>query len=242
MNTTPQPPEGTIPIAYRVARARWGGAALALGVVLYMTAIVLFVTLYGPPEGTGPGGGVTLADTAAHMHARWNLVRGLWCTELIGALLIGLAASLLQHRRQTGLYWLPASVAWITVAVGASILTVMYTITLGSYPPALAAFQEQPAIFAALRGGMGSAFYVGMATMFLGLAGAFLAEALATDTVLARWFAFVGTAVSLLATGRWIAMFAGFTGQLSPALGLTAFLLAGVFGLSIFRGNRETAL
>ena len=78
--------------------------------------------------------------------------------------------------------------------------------------------------------------------MFLGLTGAFLAEALATDPVLARWFAFVGTAVSLLATGRWIAMFAGFTGQLSPALGLTAFLLAGVFGLSIFRGNRETAL
>ncbi len=152
-NTTSQTPEGTIPIPSRVAGARWGGAALALSAVLYMIAIVLFVTLYGRPEGTGPGGSVTLADTATHMHARWNLARGLWCTELIGALLIVLAASLLQHRRQTGLYWLPASVAWIAVAVGASILTVMYAITLGSYPPALAEFQEQPALFAALGGG-----------------------------------------------------------------------------------------
>lgn len=80
-----------------------------------------------------------------------------------------------------------------------------------------------------------------MATIFLGLTGAFLVEALATDAALARWLAFVGTAVSLLATARWIAMFAGLIGQPSPPLGLTAFLLAGVFGLSIFRGNREAA-
>lgn len=243
MNTSSQTPEQLSPSLYRVAGARWGGAALALGAVLYVAAIILFVTLYGRPEGTGPGGGVTLADTAAHMHNRWTLARGLWCTELIGALLIGLAASLLQHRRQSDAQWLPANAAWIAVAVGASILTVMYAITLGSYPPALAAFPEQPAVFASLSGGMRSAFYIGMAAMFLGLTGAFVAEALATDTVLPRWLAFVGTAVHLLATIRWIAMFEGFIRQPSPPLGVTAFLLAGAFGLSICRrgGEREAA-
>lgn len=241
MNTTSQTPEGASPVSFRTARARWGGAALALGAVLYITAIILFVPLYGLPEGTGLGGSVTLADTAAHMYARWNFVRWLWFAEMIGALLIGLAASFLRHRRQNGLYFLPAVAGWIAVAVGGFILTVMYAITLGSYPPALAAFQEQPAIFAALRGGMLSAFYIGMAIMFLGLTGAFLAEALAKDGVLAKWLAFVGTTVSLVATVRWIAMFAGLIGQLSPLLTLTSFLLLAVFGLSIFRGDRKSA-
>ena len=77
--------------------------------------------------------------------------------------------------------------------------------------------------------------------MFLGLTGAFLAEALATDTLFARWLAFVGTAVSLVATVRWIAMFAGLIGQPPPPLGLVAFLLVGAFGLSICRGDREGA-
>jgi len=149
--------------------------------------------------------------------------------------MIGVAASLLQRRRQEGCYWLASNAAWIVVAVGTSTLTIMYAITLGSYPPALAAFQEQPAVFAALGGGMRSAFYIGMATMFLGLTSVFLAEALATDTVLARWLAFVGSAVSLVVTIRWVAMFAGLIGRPSPPLGLIAFLLVGVFGLSLCR-------
>jgi hypothetical protein len=218
---------------------RWGGAGLALGAVLYMIAIVLFVAVYGQPEGTGPGGRLVLADTAAHMRERWSLVHGLWCTEMMGALLIGLAAFALQRRRPTGFPLLPASVAWIAVGVGASILTVMYAFTLGSYPPALAAFQEQAAVFAALRGGMASLFYIGMAVMFFGLAGAFVAEMSAAKRILPRWVAFVGAAVTVLVTIRWVAMFAGILGGLTAAsapLGLVAFLLTGVFGLSILRG------
>jgi hypothetical protein len=130
----------------------------------------------------------------------------------------------LQRRRQTGLFWLPASVAWIAVGVGASILTAMYAFTLGSYPPALAAFDEQPGIFATLRGGVRGLFHIGMAAMFFGLVGAFLGETSASDSVLPRWVAFVGATVTLLATIRWIAMFAGIIGGLSPPLGLAAFL------------------
>lgn len=226
------PPDGT----------RWGGAALACGAVLYMIAIVLYVAVYGRPEATGPGNRVTLADTAAHMREGWNLVRGIWFTEMTGALLMGLAAFVLQRRRPTGLTWLPASAAWNAVGIGAVILTVMYAFTLGSYPPALAALQEQPAIFEALRGGMLSLFYIGMAAMFLGLAGAFLAEMTARESVLPKWVAFIGAAVTALTTIRWLAMFAGIIGGLGPAsapLGLVAFLLVGVLGLSIWRRARQ---
>jgi hypothetical protein len=157
---------------------------------------------------------------------------------MAGALLIGLAALVLQRRRQTGLPGCLASVAWIAVAVGASILTAQYAFTLGSYPPALAVFQEQPAIFAALRGGMRNLLYIGMAAMFFGLSGAFLAETSARDGILPRWVAVVGVAVTLLAAIRWIAMFAGIIGGFSPPLGLAAFLLVGLLGLAIWRGVR----
>jgi hypothetical protein len=224
MNTTSQTLDEAAPASHRVGEIRWGGAALALGAVLYITAIILGRAVFGAPEGTGPGGRVTLADTAAHIRARWNLAQGLWSTEMAGALLIGLAALVLQRRRQAGPPWLPGSVAWIAVGVGASILTAQYAFTVGSYPPALAVFQEQPAIFAALRGGMRNLFYIGMAAMFFGLSGAFLAEASGTDSVVPKWVALIGAAVTLLATIRWIAMFAGIIGGLSPPLGLAAFL------------------
>ena len=153
---------------------------------------------------------------------------------------MSLSALVLQRRHRTGLPWLPSSVAWNAVALGAAILTAMYAFTLGCYPPALSAFHEQPGIFAALRGGVRSMFHVGMATMFFGLAGAFIGETAAKDRVIPRWVALVGAAVTLLATMRWIAMFAGIIEGLSPLLGLTAFLLAGVLGLSIWRGIRQT--
>ena len=108
--------------AHGVVETRWAGAGLAAGAVLYMIAIALFAALYGHPEGTGPGGNVTLMDIAVHTRARWSLSQALWSTEM----------------------------------------------------------------------------------------------------------------------GRWIAMFAGISEGLSPLLGLTAFLLAGVLGLSIGRGLRET--
>lgn len=241
MNMSSGTPNNSSPNSNQVAELRWGGALLALGAVVFIAAIFLYVPLYGLPEGTGPGGSVTLADTAAHMYSRWDFARWLWGAEMIGALLIGLAASLLRHRQQTGRYWLPALASWTAVAAGALILTVMYALTLGSYPPALAAFQDQPAIFAALRGGMLSTFYIGMAVMFLGMAGAALLEALVTGSVFARWIAFVGGTVFFVSTVRWILMFAGLVEQLSPLLGLTSFLLMAVFGLSIWKGDSKEA-
>ena len=172
---------GETAATHALAEMRWAGASLAVGAVLYMIAIILFATLYGHPEGTGPGGNVTLVDIAEHTRARWKLSQGLWSMEMAGALLIGLAALILQRGRRTGPSWLPTSVAWSAVAVGASTLTVMYAFTLGSYPPALAAIHEQTALFAALRGGVRSLFHVGMAAMFFGFTGAFIGETLAKD-------------------------------------------------------------
>ncbi len=135
------------------ALARWGGAILSIGAFLYTLAIILYVIVYGQPKGTGPAGEVTVGDSAAHLLAHWRLVKGLWLTEMTAVLMIAVAAFTLPNRRETSRSLIPPRVAWLAVGIGAMLLATMYGFILGSYPPALAAFQQNPTVFASLRGG-----------------------------------------------------------------------------------------
>jgi hypothetical protein len=219
---------------------RWGGAILSIGAFLYTLAIILYVIVYGQPKRTGPGGEVTVGDSAAHLLAHWRLVKGLWLMEMTAALLIAVAAFALPNRRQTTRSLIPTRVAWLAVGIGATLLAAMYAFILGSYPPALAAFQQDSTVFASLRGGATVLFYAACAITFLGLGAAFFGETSMATRVIPKWVAFAGAGVTLLATLQAGAMLAGF--KELPTAGpsaVVAFALTGWFGMSLSRASRR---
>lgn len=156
------------------SEARWSGAALALGAILFVLGIVLGLQAFSGNWDTSVG--TTLPDTAALIQERWSSFRAIWLAELLGALLMALAAFMLQRRPQAGARWIPASLVWLVVALGSMIVAVAYTLTLGSYPPALATFAEEPAVFAALRGGILFMHMTGSTLQLLGLLAALVIE------------------------------------------------------------------
>ncbi len=238
MTTAPQPREEPARISRPAAGTRWGGVILTLGAVLYTIAILAYLIVYGQPAGTGAGGEVTAGDSVRHLLANWRLVEGIWFAEMVAALLLGLAGFVLHTGQQTGCAWLPARAAWIAVGMGGTILTVMYAFTLGAYPPALVAYDSQPATFAAFRAAATALFYAGSAVLFFGLAGAFLAQASGPGSLIPRWVAFGGAAAALIATIQATALLVGLK-QLAIAApsAIVTFLLASLLGLAIWSGG-----
>lgn len=215
--------------------SRWGGAALALGTLVYVIAVVSYVVLYGRPHGTGPGGEPTLADRVAHLQGRWRLAQSLWFVETLAALLIAVAGFVLQHRSATARTWLSPRFAWATVGVGALLLSFMYPFMLGGYPNAAAAFREEPALFAVINGIATFIFNLGNAVVFIGLASAFATEATSRGTV-PRGIALLGVALCLLSTIVAFGMFMGVVAMATAApLGLVVFALAAYLGFALWR-------
>jgi hypothetical protein len=165
-------PPGTLQAVATAAReARWGGAALALGSALFMGGIVLGLRAFSGDWDTSVG--ATLPDTAALIQERWGSFQAIWSAELLGALLLASGALLLQRRPEAGPRWVPTAVVWV---VGSVLVAVAQALTLGSYPPALAAFSEEPAVFAALRGGVLGLHSTGSVLQLLGLLAALAIE------------------------------------------------------------------
>jgi hypothetical protein len=154
--------------------ARWAGAALALGATLFVLGTVVGLDAFDGDWDTSVG--PTLPETAALIHERWPRFRAIWSGELLGSLLMGVAALLLLRRRQASARWLPAGVVWAVLGVGSVLVAVGYGLTLGGYPAALAAFENQPALFATLRGSVLFLFAVGSILQLLGVLGALVTE------------------------------------------------------------------
>jgi hypothetical protein len=160
--------------AMQPAELRWAGAALALGGLLFVLGVILGLRAFGGEWDTGTG--PTLPRTAALIQENWPGFRLIWSGELAAAMLLAVAAFLLQRRPQERRRWLPAAVAWIGVGTGSLLVAVSYAVTLGSYPAALASFDGQPALFAALRGASLSIHATGSVLQLLGLIGALAIE------------------------------------------------------------------
>jgi uncharacterized protein len=161
-------------VTIQPAELRWAAAALGLGGVLFVSGVVLGLRAFGGEWDTSLG--PTLPQTAELIRTKWPEFRIIWFGELLGALLLAMASLLLQRRPQERRRWLPAAVVWSAVGVGSLLVAVAYAITLGSYPHALAAFNEQPALFAALRGTTLAIHAVGSVMQLLGLIGAISIE------------------------------------------------------------------
>jgi hypothetical protein len=207
---------------------------LSLGTLAYAVAVVLFVIVYGQPEGTGPSGDATLADRVAHYQRRQAIAHAMWFVETLAAMLIAIAGFVLQHRKPVRAALSPR-VAWATVSVGAVLLALMYPIMLGGYPAA--ASSEELALFDALNGIATFLFHVGNVVVGFGLAGAFFTEA-APEGVVPRWLALIGVTLFLISAIAALGLLAGVGALENVApLALVGFLLAAYLGLSIWEGR-----
>jgi hypothetical protein len=144
------------PVAIQARKAsneiRWAAAALVVGCSLFIGGIVLGLrTFAGDWDRTV---GLTLPTTAGIIRDNWPVFRQIWFGEMCAALLIAVAAFQVQSAGRPHGTRVPRGPVWIVVGVGSILVAVQYAFTLGSYPPALEVFEQNPSLFAALRGGV----------------------------------------------------------------------------------------
>lgn len=217
--------------------SRWGGAALAVGTGAYAVAVVLYIAVYGQPTGTGPGGGVLLADRIAHYQLHQGVAHAVWFVELFAAVLVAVAGFVLRDRALEHRTSALPRVAWSAVGVGAVLLCMTYPLMLGGYPAA--ASDAGVALFDTLNSIATLQFYVGNVVVGAGFAAAFLTEA-APGGALPTWLARVGSVLFLVWTLAAIGLIAGVNAMAAAApLGLIGFLLTAYLGFSLWR---ESAL
>lgn len=115
-------------------------------------------------------------------------------------------------------------------------LAVAFALTLGSYPPALLALEDNPEIFATVRGGVRNLYVTGSTVALLGHLVLFLREGIAKDGVVPRsWLLGMVVAVALAAT-------AAAVGLLRPSTaGAVSLFAAALLGLAIWRAGRQLA-
>jgi hypothetical protein len=212
---------------------RTAGACLAVAMLAMVATITVYVTVYGAPEGTGPGGEVTLADRAAHLTAHWSIARPVWIVEAFAMLLLAVAGFGLARREAASP--VPAPLGWTALGVGATVNAVMYAFTLGAYPVAAPVVDAQPALMDAANESAVVLFLLGNLAMNAGLAVAFAGEATSARRVIPRALAALGAALALI-----VAMLAAAGFQLgmdamklgAPLAGLV-LLIAAIFGWRI---------
>lgn len=142
---------------------RSGGVVLFIGALLFIVTIglKLWVGWY-TPRGVGD------ADIAALIHQLWPSLRWIWALQMLAGFLFGLSALLILRSRHLEGHWVANTIIWSAVAIGGIIGTVAFGLTLGSYPPALLALEENPDIFATFRGGIRFLYTVGLGVVGLG--------------------------------------------------------------------------
>jgi hypothetical protein len=230
-------PVTPVEVASSTSRAeiRWGAVALSLGALLFVAGVILGLRAFSGSWDTSVG--PTLPATAALLDARWPDFTRIWSGELIGAVLMAVGAFVLQRGPSSASGWVPVNFVWIVVAVGSLIVATSYAFVLGSYPPALAAFAEEPAVFGAIRGG----------TLRLHAAGSVL-QLLGILTLLALEFRLRGKALpdrlvqagALIAAGGIVLAAGGL--MPGPLVAAAVFLAAALLGGALWtRAGRNPA-
>lgn len=210
---------------------RSGGAILFAGAVLFWITIGLESWV-----GWTTGGDRTVAELAGLLIAHWASLRWIWAAQALAALLFAVSALVLLRSRALQDRWLPAAALWSTTAVGSVVVVVAYGLTLGGYPPALAAFEQDPDLFATVSGAIRSLYFPGVIVAWLGYLPLLVREGVAEEGAVPRsWLVGAGVAVAG-------AIAAGASGWLhASTAGAAGFLLPGVLGLGIWRAGRRLA-
>lgn len=231
-----------MPEVNRVARdpsERWGGLLLAIGMLILLVCIVLYVFVLGNPEGSGPDGEVTNRDFARHITTYGVLVRAIWFNEMASSLLIAIAALVLggrTPRRQSA--W-PMALLWTAVGVGATIQVASYGLTLGSYWHATAVIETDPALFDSLRGASSMIFGVGTLAVMGGLALRLFGEARSSAPLIHPSIGYVGGVAGIIGLGYPMAFITGVDAFLMASpLAFLFFPIVLYLGVTIWRGGR----
>lgn len=184
---------------------------------------------------TGPGGIVTVEDTARHILANADVLQTYWLIESAALSLTAISAFTLQSRQRSTV--VPTGWFWTAVGLGAALNLVMYVYTVGVYPAAASVAETQPALLQSARGASFFLFFLANAVMMLGLAGVFLGELLDTRRVLGRWLCLAGALFSAASfAGAILGLTAGpFVMGIVGPIALVATLLAALLGIGIAR-------
>lgn len=205
-----------------------GGATLIIGSLLFVITIGFEQQLGWPPPDGAHG-----ADVAALIQKLWPYLRWLWAAQLLASLLFGMSALLILRGRHLQGRWIATPVIWSAVAIGSVIATMAYGLSLGGYPPALLAWENNPDLFATFRGGVRLLYTIGLALVVLGLHALFIGEGVTKSALVPRYW-LIGAVVGIA-----VAIVAGMVGL--PTAGVVAFLMPALLGLTLWRAGWQYA-
>jgi len=218
---------------------RWGGLVLTIGILALLVSIILYISVLGSPEGTGPDGEVTNQDFAQHIMAYEILTRFIWFNEMASAFLIAIAAFTLRGRASRHASRWPMTLLWTTVGIGATGQVVGYGFTLGSYWHATEVVDTTPALFDALRGASSMIFGIGTLAVMGGLALLLIAEARSVERTVHAPIAYVGGAAGIIGLGYPLSFITSFDAFLITApLAFLFFPAVAYFGAMIWLHGR----
>jgi hypothetical protein len=203
---------------------RYGGVALFIGALLFVITIGFEQQLGWPPPDGAHGEAI-----AALIQQLWPYLRWLWAVQMLASLLFGVSALLILRSRHLQGRWIKTAGIWSVVAIGSIIATMAYGLSLGGYPPALLALEDNPDLFATFRGGVRLLYTIGLAVVVLGLHALFIGEGVTKSAVVSRsWL--IGAVVGIA-----VAIVAGMVGL--PTAGVVAFLMPALLGLALCRAG-----
>jgi hypothetical protein len=210
---------------------RIGGLLLAAGAFAFIPIIFEYVFVVGAPTGTGAGGSITSADSAAHALSHWQTLSRGWRFEVLAIASVAAAAMTLMGRHGNG------RPGWALVVVGVLITCPMYALMLGGYGAVLHTSDIDLGLYGALRASAIQFFHSGIGVMRLGLAMVFLAEVTTRCSKLWRAIFVLGFATNLIHGVFFMALFWGASIPLpiiSP-FGILGFVFTGILGLRLFK-------
>lgn len=217
------------------ASQRLGAWAFGAGSIAFIFTIASYTLIYGRPDASGPGGEITIADSAAHMLGNRALIRAIWIAEMLAVTAHAAGGFLLASRRATRETLAPAG--WVLLGIGSTAYLAMYATMLGAYWPASAAVSGTPAVLEAANEQAVAAFLIANVPINLGLALVFAAEARLAGRVVPAWLAWIAAlcATFVLAVMLYVLAIAGGMAEVmiaAPLAGLL-FVISGVFGIRL---------
>lgn len=208
---------------------RSGGAMLLAGAILFCITVGLELWV-----GWTTGGERPLPELAASLLDLWGTLRWIWATQAVAVFLFASSALVLLRSRHLQGRWTAAAPLWSMTAIGSLLALVAYCLTLGSYPPALAVFEQDPDLFATVSGGIRLLYFPGLLLAWLGYLPLLIREGVAKDGPVPRsWLVVIAVVAAA-------AILAGSFEWLEPSTaGAVAFLMPAVLGAAIWKDGRR---
>lgn len=159
----------------------------------------------------------------------WMGLQQIWSWQALGFLLKAVGYILLL-KNETKPY---KSLLFTLLVLLTCSITIAFGITIGSYGPALAVFDQQPAVFTALRGAVRVLYLPGLMSLLF-LAILYLYETFSSTGILSKKWGLLGLVAILI--GILLSMVPGLPGK---TLGAVIFLFPFFMGIGYYKTNQD---